>query len=1691
VINGNGAVAHVMKHVCGGMIGYPITPSTEISELFEAARAEGQLNVWGAHPFFVEAEGEHSGQSGALGAALTGGNYISNASSSQGVLYGLESHYVTVGKKVGGFVLHLAARVVSKHSLNVMAGHDDVYALLPSGYTVLFGSSPQEAADLAAIAYRLAGLSLIPVANTMDGFATSHVMTEARLPEPALLRAYLPDPAGRIDCPTVAQAILFGAKGRMFQLGQYLDRHAADFEAPDLSALRAHLASMAEAVEADDAAELAAETMVWVPEDLRGQWRRQWLGADRRGTRQAVPALVDPHNPGLTGPVQNQPDFQAGSADHRAHFAADVPALARQAMIEYAALTGREYSPVMAYGCEDADFVMVGLGSITDDVRAVIPHLRAQGIKAGVASVKLLQPFPEAEFVQAVGSAKAVMVLERSDDTALTRLTTQALFRAAAGQLLPDAARLAAAPKVTTAIFGLGGHDVQPRHLVAAFKAMADGSAADVVYLGSQFFDEQPPPALAGVHDQLRAAYPETVRMGLATEDNPSLLPPGALRIRFHSVGGYGTVATGKLLTDILSGVLSMHSKSAPKYGSEKSGAATNYYITLSPEPVLLTNAELEDVDVVISPDHQVFVHTNPLKGLAEGGTFIMQSDQAPLAVWRSLPAHARRAIRQRQIKFLVVDAFAVAKKHAPSPELETRMMGIAFIGAMIGHVEAVAGGAGQDAVEAKVREQIEYKFGRKGQAVVDGNMAVIKDGLASTRLVDHSQPEFAEDQAPAARARARSVALSAAMCPAAAESRPAALFDPAYYEDLVAAPFRRGTIAEAPVLPGAGLFMPIASGANKDKGVFRRQTPVFNPDICTGCLECALACPDTAIPNQVHEIRDLLAAAVAAANLTPSRAEALAPHVLDWADAIRQAYRLDPELRDLGDAARRAAAGLAAPAVDRVTEAVVAALTQFPAARTRPFFDSVEASESGRGALFSATVDPWKCTGCLQCVDVCGPSALVAVDQTAASADLLETRFERLGQLPDSPKRFLDGATDIDGDVKRLLLDHDAYYAMTGGHGACRGCGEVTALRLATTAAHAVGEGRRAEHVKELEALIADLTAKADSILAGAAANAARGRAGTGATASDKDTDKDADKDTGNNTDNDAAARLAHLNELIAVLEARLYLYEGGPTGRGPATTVIANSTGCSSVYASTMPFTPYTDPWVNSLFQDAQPLAVGIYEGLVSQLVPEVRATRAARLELADAFDPERDGRRLATISWRDFTPAELRLLPAMLTVSGDGAAFDIGFGAMSRVLAGGTPIKAIVLNTGAYSNTGGQASTASYTGQDADLARYGKAHAGKLESRKELGLLASFHPRVFACSVSTALHSHFLATTLAMLDYQDGSAVMEVYTPCSTENGIAEDLSNARSRLAVESRMAPLFVHDPRRGPSLPERFSLDGNPEPNALWTTRTLQYTDDAGQVALLQTPLTPADFAFGEVRFAKQFRRLAPEQAADAVPIAEYVELPHDQRAGLTPFIWAADRNGRLVQVACLPGVVGLVEDRRHYWRTLQFLAGQRDAELSAAHRAEVADLTARYEQAVAAREDSLDQIAAAMAELASSAEAAPQALGLGGFGFGGAVGGAVAGGGAAAAAGGAAGGGAAAGRPIWLDPADEPTCNDCGTCYQELPQLFEKTTIVVDGEARVVARMIDGALDGIDVTPELTKRMGRVKANCDAEIIK
>ncbi|MGR5294952.1 2-oxoacid:acceptor oxidoreductase family protein [Vibrio mediterranei] len=1633
VIHGNGAVAHVMDYVCGGVIGYPITPSTEISELYEAFRAQGGCNVWGQHPFFFEPEGEHSAQSGALGAALTGGKYISNASSSQGILYGLESHYVTVGKKAAGFVLHVAARSVSRHSLNVMAGHDDVYALLSAGYTTLFASNAQEAADLAAISYRVSALSLIPVANTMDGFATSHIQSEVQLPEPELLKQYLGNPTDRILAPTEAQRMLYGAKGRVWQLNQFIDKYQDQFWPEKLADLRGYITANEAAIEKDTQGEWVESTSAYLPEALLKKWQRAWLNAYEKDTRQRVPALMDPHNPGLTGGVQNQPDYQAGIVDHRSHFLSDVPQFIEQAMREYGELTGRTYEPVMDYLCDDAEYVIVGLGSVTDDAEAVALHLREQGQKVGVISIKQLHPFPEAQIVEKLAGKTAVTVLERCDETRLTARISRALFKAQENAHYPrhnGIKALTNIPMINTGIFGLGGHDLQPKHLIAAFDNMRSENIKPFFYLGSQFFDKQATGELKQIQDRLRSAYPDTELMALETGENPNLLPESAMRVRFHSVGGYGTIATGKLLTDILSGALGLHSKSMPKYGSEKSGAPTNFFITLSPEPIKITNAELQQVEVVLSPDHKVFMHTNPLAGLSKNGTFILQTHHEPEQVWQEIPASARHFIRDNNINFYIVDAFKVAREQAPSADLEIRMMGIAFIGALCGHAKQVTQGADESAMLERITQQIAKKFGSKGEKVVASNMAVIREGMHATQHVNYSafndNVEINE-----------TLAQTETQKPAQASC---GLFDPSYFNNIAGKRYVDGSIGEAPVIPGSGMFLPPASAITKDKGLFRLNVPKFDADKCTGCMECTIACPDGAIPNAVHELHDIAYVAIDKLNIPPVQRDSLKAKMPPILDAVRHHYRSSAkgESQPLHQVVSKV--------VDSMTfeepialqmAALCVALESLPVSRTKPFFDAMEKAVPGSGGLFSVAIDPSKCSGCMECVDVCGPNALEKVRQTTEMNQQMHELFNTLANMPNTPTRFVEQGVKDASESKRLLLDRSNYYAMSSGHGACRGCGEVTALRLVTSINRALQQQRYQAHIQNLESMIEQLEDKLDVIV---------------------------EQDSEN-------SRTQRLVRTIETLEKRLFLFEHGPTGNGPSDALIANATGCSSVYASTFPANPYNDPWVNSLFQDTPAVAKGLFEGEAANQLEQFKALRTAKLELEDMYDEEIHDRQLRYLEWSQLSDQELALMPTVFSIGGDGATYDIGFGALSRLLTTSTPIKIFVLNTGSYSNTGGQASTASFTAQDSDLSRFGSAHSGKEEARKELGIIATFHPKVMVVQTSTALQGHFMSNLMEYLNYQDAPALFDVYTPCMGEHGIADDASTRHSRLAVESRMSPVFVHDPRKGETLAERFSIEGNPELDQDWATHTISYLDNDGMTQLKQVPFTAADFALYEGRFKKHFALVSDNNAA--VELADYLNLSVQERADKVPFIWSTDKQQHLVQLSVSPSLVALSEERLRNWHMLQTLSGQHIAQIEEGYQQQIEEWKLRYQQALDNNEQTIESIANGLAELAMVAtptssipvtqidttDAPAKADGQS--------------------------------QPLVAINEDEKClCTDCKTCYQQLSELFEKTTVVENGEAKVISQVIPGSLAKVKLTDELVKRAARIADECDAEII-
>ena len=255
-----------------------------------------------------------------------------------------------------------------------------------------------------------------------------------------------------------------------------------------------------------------------------------------------------------------------------------------------------------------------------------------------------------------------------------------------------------------------------------------------------------------------------------------------------------------------------------------------------------------------------------------------------------------------------------------------------------------------------------------------------------------------------------------------------------------------------------------------------------------------------------------------------------------------------------------------------------------------------------------------------------------------------------------------------------------------------------------------------------------------------------------------------------------------------------------------GPKSMGIVAATGCNTVFGSTYPFNPYRVPWTNSLFENAPAVALGV----------------RARWDAAGHED-----RRL----W---------------VMGGDGAMYDIGFQALSRMVASGADIKVLVLDTQVYSNTGGQASTATFGGQVTKMSAFGKELHGRPERRKELARILLAHGEVYVAQTTPAHLNHFYRSILDANAYP-GPAVVIAYSACMPEHGIADDAATRQAKLAVESRAFPLLTYDPRRGESYQERLSLQGNPALREDWAT-----SPDGNPIDFL-------DFARSEGRFGGHF----------------------------------------------------------------------------------------------------------------------------------------------------------------------------------------------------------------------------------------
>jgi pyruvate-ferredoxin/flavodoxin oxidoreductase len=1497
--NGNLLVSSVEALAAEAGVFYPITPSTEMGENFQNHFAKGHLNAFGENLIAVETEGEHSAQGGAIAMSITGKRTV-NFTSGQGVVYGVEQYYHAPGK-LSTMVLEVGARALTKHALNVHCAHDDLYATLDTGWSICFAKDAQQAADQALILRKVNELSLNPGINAQDGFLTTHLERTFRMPEEELVREFLGAPDDIIESPTEAQKILFGE------------------------------------------------------------------------TRRRVPIMMDLKNPIVIGPVQNQEHYMNGVAARRNNFSEHILGFFEKTYEEFAELTGRKYGLITEYNTENADTVFVALGSGAENIEAVVDILKEKrGVDIGVIHVNVIRPFPENAIIKALKGKKHVIILERTDESLsgtnpLTRDIKAALIKATENFYHNSHARLEAldpvkeVPRVLTGVYGLGSRDFRPEHIIGAYDyalgkiGRQDGLMRDD---GKSFF-------------YLGIDHPYAV----VADESPSGLPANSIAVRLHSIGGWGMITTGKNLGMILGEFSSyiaerdglvdeegspkevIHVSANPKYGSEKKGAPTNYFMVAAPERIRV-NCDLKHVNVVLCCDPKAFLHTNPLEGIRPGGSFIWESDElSSEAAWKRIPKKYRQEIIDKDIHMYVLNGFEVARKATDREDLQTRMQGNSFLGAFFGVSTFLNDyNIPKEEFLSTVRQQYQDKFGRFGDAVVESNMMVMTEGMENVFKIEHGDVS-AEDT---------SSFLGSIITPCEVElynvpengngngNGKSPLFKMSTFD----AEFRAGLGYDQPASPLASVGMMAAgTGSTASKYVARREVPIFIAENCTQCMECIVACPDTALPNTAQDIDTIIRATIRSYVTDEPVRDELLQKVPELEKAVRADMLEKAAIK--GDTTTFSTIVMAEIEALNILQVnspaykeIGVILEKLPIAfqNTKAIFSGKENKEPGAGGIFSIFVNDL-CKGCGACVSACGShEALEMVAETEEIHTDYKSAINFLDILGDTPRKYL-GLYNVDNPeetkaaaLKYHLMQRSKYDALVSGDGACAGCGEKSVLHALASLTEAMMRPMFHRKADRFNAKADVLEQEGVQLLAAFKKRDEEGykifrRAiihiflNLGAT-TNKAVDKRIEEEF-------KGGDKEVIDSLIEILRQEAFNLKEMQTieGRMPngmSAMAMTASTGCNTVYGSTPANTPHPYPWMNSLFQDGSTIGwlIGesfIYDHSRRSVLPE-RFTDI----IIDGFTnscSEQDYFNFTHFTDMEMTDQEINEMPKVWAIGGDGAMGDIGYQNLSKVIMQNRPnVKILLLDTQVYSNTGGQNSESSPMTGGFDMNQFGAASQGKHTEHKSVAesFLAG-HGSPFVAQVSLANSATLYKAILDGLYYR-GTAFYQTYTACMPEHGVADHAAEIQALRVRDSRGLPEFVFNPMLGEVYGDALDIKTNQTFKLDWATKMTP-------VHKKRYTYTAAHWAFTEARFRLHHKKVKPEQIENMVRLEDKLQLvtmndiihrrhtDKNHRSYIEDFgVYAVDfdDNGNEIYRSLSRQMVIYVVERRKAWRLLQ-----------------------------------------------------------------------------------------------------------------------------------------------------------------------
>ena len=612
-MDGNSAAAHVSYAFTEVAAIYPITPSSNMAEETDAMAAREVKNIFGQTVRVAEMESE-GGAAGAVHGSLSAGALTTTYTASQGLLLMIPNMYKIAGELIPS-VIHVSARCVSTHALNIFGDHSDVMACRQTGYAMLCSANVQEVMDLGAVAHLSTLKSRVPFLHFFDGFRTSHEIQK-------------------------------------IEVWDY-DELKSMVDMDDVQAFRAR--------------------------------------------------ALNPERPVLRGSAENSDIFfQHREACNK--YYNDAVATTEMYMNMVNEKLGTDYKLFNYYGAEDADRVIVAMGSVCDTIKETIDFLNARGEKVGMIKVHLYRPFSVKHLVDVIpDSVKTISVIDRTKEPGSLG---EPLFLDVVAALKNS--KFSNVP-VYGGRYGLGSKDTLPAHIISVYNNMNAEKPKTEFTLS--------------IND-------DVTNLSLDVTESPDTTPKGTTSCKFWGLGSDGTVGANKDSIKIIGDNTDMYAQGYFFYDSKKSGGITVSHLRFGSSPITSTYL-INKANFVACHNPSYVTKYDMVQDIVPGGTFLLNCIWSPEELDKQLPAKMKRYIAENNINFYTINGIKIAEEVGLPGRASTILQSAFFTIANIIPVDK--------AIEL-MKKAVVKKFSKKGEAIVNANCNGIDRG--SKEIVKIDVPE-------------------------------------------------------------------------------------------------------------------------------------------------------------------------------------------------------------------------------------------------------------------------------------------------------------------------------------------------------------------------------------------------------------------------------------------------------------------------------------------------------------------------------------------------------------------------------------------------------------------------------------------------------------------------------------------------------------------------------------------------------------------------------------------------------------------------------------------------------------------------------------------------------------------------------------------------------------------------------------